>query len=329
MKIFISYRRDDSGETTGRIYDRLADRYGEDKVFLDIDDIPLGEDFREIGAKELNGSAAVLAVIGPKWAGQDHTPSRIQEANDFVRVEVAMALTKNIPVLPLFVRGAAMPQSTDLPKDLHPLCFRNGMTIRAGRDFRNDVRRLTNWIDQLDNAPKTKTADYHLDPLTELLSRQGLAKELEAKKLTGNAGICAIADIDRVKTINDKFGHEVGDQVIKAVAEELSSAVGDRGLVARTGGEEFLIRFFPEYTRQGTEALRKFISAIPERLRQRGLPESTCTVGLSLERFDTQMSKLKEADSALYSGKREGGNRLVQISVEEADRIKNRVVRSR
>jgi hypothetical protein len=190
LKIFISYRRQDSEDITGRIYDRLADRYGADKVFLDIDNIPLGEDFREVVARELEGATAVLAVVGPQWCGQDHTPPRIHEANDFVRLEVAMALTKGIPVLPLFVRGAAMPQSTDLPDDLHPLCFRHGMAVRTGRDFRRDLESLNAWLDGLGkDASKTYRDDrpHVSQPLVDSVRK--LAEQFPEAAMNPQSGL--------------------------------------------------------------------------------------------------------------------------------------------
>ncbi len=147
LKIFVSYRREDSEDITGRIRDRLADKYGESNVFLDIDNIPLGENFQDVVAEQLAGSMALLAVIGPNWTGHAHDPLRIHDDNDFVRVEVAMALGRGIPVVPVFVGGASMSKPEDLPAELQPLCYKNGLPVRTGRDFKFDMSRLTDWID--------------------------------------------------------------------------------------------------------------------------------------------------------------------------------------
>ena len=73
--IFISYRRSDSIDVTGRIYDRLAANFGKDAIFKDVDNIPLGADFREYLKDTLNQCGVVLAVIGPTWVNKDLFPN--------------------------------------------------------------------------------------------------------------------------------------------------------------------------------------------------------------------------------------------------------------
>ena len=79
-KITISYRRDDSGVITGRIFDRLAAHFGRDAVFRDIDDIPPGVDFRKHISGILDDSDIVLAVVGPRWIGPRAGQSRLANA---------------------------------------------------------------------------------------------------------------------------------------------------------------------------------------------------------------------------------------------------------
>src|SRR4051812_38883802 len=100
-KIIISYRRSDTAAITGRIFDRLAAHYGPANVFLDIDSIPFGIDFRQHIADELDGTNILVAVVGPAWLGADGKgTSRIDSETDFVRIEVETALRKGIPVIP-------------------------------------------------------------------------------------------------------------------------------------------------------------------------------------------------------------------------------------
>src|SRR6476659_10190381 len=104
-QVFISYRRDDSADVTGRIYDRLAQKYGAANVVMDVDSIPLGVDFREFLGSAVGRCRVLLAVIGPQWLP---ILARRREAPlDFVRLEIEAALERRIPVIPALVSGAA------------------------------------------------------------------------------------------------------------------------------------------------------------------------------------------------------------------------------
>jgi len=97
IKIVLSYRRDDAPGTAGRIFDRLAQHYGRESVFMDIDSIPIGVDFYDHIQEVLNGCNALIAIIGPRWIGQRRgKPLRIKEETDFVRMEVEAALQRKI-----------------------------------------------------------------------------------------------------------------------------------------------------------------------------------------------------------------------------------------
>jgi hypothetical protein len=142
--LFISYRRSDSNEVVGRIYDRLVRDLGAESVFKDVDNIPLGVDFVDYLDEQVKQSTALLAIIGPAWltVTDDQGRRRIDDPNDFVRIEVASALRQGIPVVPVLVRGAAMPSALDLPDDLQKLARRNGLSVRADPDFHNDMTAL-------------------------------------------------------------------------------------------------------------------------------------------------------------------------------------------
>ncbi|MBL8148151.1 MAG: toll/interleukin-1 receptor domain-containing protein [Anaerolineae bacterium] len=142
--LFISYRRSDSNEAVGRIYDRLVRDLGADSVFKDVDNIPLGVDFVEYLDEQVKNSTGLLAVIGPTWltVTDDQSWRRLEDPNDFVRIEIASALRQGIPVVPVLVRGAAIPRALDLPEDLQKLARRNGISVRADPDFHNDMTAL-------------------------------------------------------------------------------------------------------------------------------------------------------------------------------------------
>jgi hypothetical protein len=156
-KITISYRRDDSMDITGRIFDRLSGRYGRDSVFRDIDSIPPGRDFREHIRTSLGDSDVLMVIVGPRWMGGDrHGKPRIQSETDYVRTEVEIALNRNIPVIPLLVGGSEMPEPGDLPDNIREFAYRNAVPIDSGRDFdhhMNGLIRATDRILQSERPP--------------------------------------------------------------------------------------------------------------------------------------------------------------------------------
>lgn len=142
-RVFISYRRDDSATIVGRIADRLVRDLGEANVFKDVDNIPFGVDFVEHLDREVRKCTVLFAVIGRQWLQtQADGRRRLDDPNDFVRIEIGSALRRQIPVVPLLVDGASMPRAEDLPEDLKPLARRNGIEIRHDPDFHNDMSRL-------------------------------------------------------------------------------------------------------------------------------------------------------------------------------------------
>jgi hypothetical protein len=147
-RITISYRRDDSGVITGRIFDRLSAHYGRDSVFRDIDNIPPGVDFRKHIDGVLDESDVVLAIIGPQWIGPRRRQNRIADIADPVRVEIETALRKEKPLVPVLVLRAAMPRLEQLPESLQDITFLNAAEIDDGRDFDTHIGRLITWMDQ-------------------------------------------------------------------------------------------------------------------------------------------------------------------------------------
>ncbi len=146
-RIFLSYRRQDSIGVAGRIYDRLRAHFGNDAVFMDIDSISFGEDFREHIDAAVGQCDVVLAVIGPKWAGEAAAHRRLDGPRDFVRIELESALNRSLPVIPILIDHAMMPGEADLPASLARLAFRNAIDVDQGRDFHPHVDRLIRGIE--------------------------------------------------------------------------------------------------------------------------------------------------------------------------------------
>jgi hypothetical protein len=143
-KCFISYRRYDSADVVGRIYDRLVTVYGAENVFRDVDNIPLGMDFRKILDEAVGSCAVLLVIIGRDWVTvtNESNQRRLDDPADFVRIELESALQRNIPIVPLLVRDASMPREEELPASLRQLVYRNGTRIRSDPDFHHDMDRL-------------------------------------------------------------------------------------------------------------------------------------------------------------------------------------------
>lgn len=141
--IFISYRRDDTEGQAGRLYDDLSRIFGDSSVFMDVAAIEPGLDFRKVIDHNVASCGVLLAVIGPGWLeAKDETGQRrLDDPMDFVRLETASALKRDIPVVPVLVRGARMPRVEQLPPDLQELAYRNGLEITHPR-WDSDVEVL-------------------------------------------------------------------------------------------------------------------------------------------------------------------------------------------
>ncbi len=145
-KIFISYRREDSKHAVGRLHAALKSHVKDPKqdIFMDIDNIPRGVDFVD----HLDGQVAkcdiMLAVIGTTWLTATDPKSgdrRLDDPADFVRIEIAAALKRGIPVVPVVLDDTPVPRASDLPQDLQALARRNGERLEH-ESFDADVTRL-------------------------------------------------------------------------------------------------------------------------------------------------------------------------------------------
>ena len=137
MKVFISYRRDDSIIHARLIRNELAQRFGDDDVFMDIDDIDYGEDFARKINERLDAADAVVAVIGPQWLDMLH---RRAHGDDYVRHELSRALAGSKRIVPVLV-GKATPPGSGLPEDLAALRKLNALHIDE-RSLRPHVTAL-------------------------------------------------------------------------------------------------------------------------------------------------------------------------------------------
>jgi hypothetical protein len=189
-KIVLSYRRADSAAISGRIFDRLHDHYGEGVVFMDIDAIAYGYDFRNVINDALSSTDILLAIVGPRWLGEGEGGGggrRIDEEADFVRIEVESALVRGIPVIPVLVEQAAMPSASNLPESLHSFAYRHHAMIDSGIDFHSHVDRLIRSMDQVlaarGHAPGSapNAADESAHPVSAHAAHTKVAKPQGAR----------------------------------------------------------------------------------------------------------------------------------------------------
>jgi uncharacterized RDD family membrane protein YckC len=147
-RIFVSYRREDTAYPSGWLYDRLAERFGVAQVFKDVDSIEPGDDFTEVIANAVGSCDVLLALIGDRWltATDSAGKRRIDDPDDFVRLEIEAALARNIRVVPILVSGASMPGVKDLPPSLAKLAHRQALELSPDR-FNTDLSRLLRVLD--------------------------------------------------------------------------------------------------------------------------------------------------------------------------------------
>jgi HEAT repeat protein len=213
--IFICYRRVDSEFAAQAIHERLVSHFGQDAVFLDVDSIPPGQDFHGILNEMVAQCDLLLAVIGDHWlnvldeAGQ----RRLDNPDDFVRIEIEAALSRDIPVIPVLIGRAVVPKSQDLPSTLRGLSKRQSVEVRAGRDFHSHLERLVRDIERT-------FAAY----IQRLSLRSDLAVE-EALRLAANdmpRSVTALVEL--LKDEDDKI-RGVAARTLKNIGPDAETAV--------------------------------------------------------------------------------------------------------
>lgn len=187
--IFISYRRDDTEGEAGRLFDDLVRAFGDNSVFMDVSGINPGVDFRKAIDDNVASCGVLLAMIGPTWATISNSDGarRLDDPNDFVRLEIASALGRNIAVIPVLVHDAKMPHPEQLPDNLKDLAYRNSVEVTHTR-WNSDVQLLIGALQQYVSASERKSdAPVHATVAVQLPpanpTEQGPAKGKSKKGL--------------------------------------------------------------------------------------------------------------------------------------------------
>jgi len=176
-QIFISYRREDSAASAGRLFDRLSSHFLSNQIFMDVDSIDLGENFVETIGETVGSCDVLIAVIGKSWltSCDQKGQRRLDNADDFVRLEIATALKRDIRVIPVLVDGASMPQSRDLPDDLRDLVRRNALQLSHDR-FRTDSERLQSAVSRALEKTASERRDRKPPPAQDKVIKAALVK---------------------------------------------------------------------------------------------------------------------------------------------------------
>ncbi|HZI82104.1 MAG TPA: toll/interleukin-1 receptor domain-containing protein [Vicinamibacterales bacterium] len=145
--IFISYRREDSEGQAGRLFTDLGRIFGPQSVFMDVAGLKAGRDFRSAIDEQVSTCGVLLAVIGKSWTDVSDSSGRrrLEDPHDFVRLETAAALKRDIPVVPVLVHGAQMPRADQLPPDMADLVYRSALEVTHAR-WESDVQVLANQL---------------------------------------------------------------------------------------------------------------------------------------------------------------------------------------
>ena len=148
-QIFISYRREDSAASAGRVYDRLIGRFPSNRIFIDVNTIAPGVDFVKAIEKSVGSCDVLISVVGKRWliAADEDGKRRLDSPDDFVRLEISAALKRGIRVIPVLVDGASMPRSGELPDELKALVRLQALKVSQDR-FRSDSEPLITAVDQ-------------------------------------------------------------------------------------------------------------------------------------------------------------------------------------
>jgi hypothetical protein len=150
-KIFISYRRSDTKQVAGRIFDRLINAFSEDDIIFDVDATPMGMNFRDFIMNSISDSAAVLALVGEKWVNRAWKRSSrwlglYQPSENHVQTELELALEFGVPILPVLIDNISMPSQSNLPTSISEFCLLHAATVRSGREFNIDMDNVLNQL---------------------------------------------------------------------------------------------------------------------------------------------------------------------------------------
>ena len=195
-RIFICYRRDDGSHGAHRLYDALAGHFGEAEVFIDLD-VPPGADIEQYLKAKLSSCAVVLVAIGPGWLTASGEPGsrRLDDEEDWVRLELEIALAADIAIVPLLLQESRMPSASDLPPSLRRLVGYNAQILSDGVHWRQDVRALISTLEDILERQQASVSRAAVPPRRAIVvsrAPSGWVARHRAALLLGVAGVVAV-----------------------------------------------------------------------------------------------------------------------------------------
>lgn len=223
--IFISYRRNDSEGEAGRLFDDLTSNFSDDSVFMDVAAIEPGRDFRKAIDKSVANCSVLLAIVGLEWLEAKNASGgrRLDDPNDFVRIELASVLGRDIPVIPVLVRGAKMPRVEQLPDELKELAYRNAVELTHARwksDVQVLIRALRPFMDEPDAGSVEKENEI-VGPREESTISQ------VSGRVSNTAAVASSIDAPTIERVSKELAAYIGpiaEVVVKRAAKRCSSA---------------------------------------------------------------------------------------------------------
>jgi TIR domain len=226
LRIFMSYRREDTSWAAVSLFDRLADHFGRDKIFKDVDSIDLGEDFAQTITTAVGSCDALLALIGNQWltATDQNGRRRLDNPSDFVRLEIEAALTRGVLVIPVLIDGALMPGEDQLPESLAPLTRRQALELNPNR-FGSDFQRLLPVLNRTITAAQQRRGRQAEEVAARRRQIEQLQRQLRSRAASQDWGaVLAISDelaeLDPAAVNPDGLASIAREQISRQHAEE-------------------------------------------------------------------------------------------------------------
>ena len=225
--IFVNYRRNDSEGEAGRLFDDLTSRFSPEAVFMDVAAIEPGRDFRKVIDQSVATCSVLVAIIGQDWVNMMDSAGnrRLDDPNDFVRIELASALRRDIPVIPVLVRGAKMPRPEQLPEDLKELAYRNAVELSHPR-WKTDVQVLLQALRPYMDVPQAHVAVVNQSARMDPVPSPEVGPTAPAPALTGTtagAQIVGAQTLDRISRELAIYIGPISDLIVRQAAKRCSS----------------------------------------------------------------------------------------------------------
>ncbi|MGA9465205.1 MAG: TIR domain-containing protein [Terracidiphilus sp.] len=221
----MNYRRNDSEGEAGRLFDDLVLNFSDESVFMDVAAIEPGRDFRKAIDQSVANCSVLLAIVGLEWLEAKDAAGgrRLDDPNDFVRIELASALRRDIPVVPVLVRGARMPRVEQLPDDLKELAYRNAVELTHAR-WKSDVQVLIRALRPFMGEPSMSNAERRQEPAEPGPESTATLKPERPSNVAAVASVIDAQTIERVSRELAAYIGPIAEVVVKRAAKRCSSA---------------------------------------------------------------------------------------------------------